>query len=242
MFRSYWTIAWRTVTRNRVYTLINVFGLALGICACFVIWVIVRYEFSFDRGHPDANRVYRINSYEQFMKDEPEHLTPAVQTDIPVAVRKEVPGVEVVAPFYPLQHDTAMVVAGGKPAFYPAQSVVAGPEYLSMMGYRWLEGNPSTALVHPFSVVLTESRAQQYFGTGSLNGIIGREIVYQDSLRVHDRTADQGDRYPEGDGRECEGYTGAAGYRFCPAGADRADDRLGGGLVSDEPMVAGLCI
>jgi putative ABC transport system permease protein len=185
MFKSYWTIAWRTVTRNRVYTLINFFGLALGICACFVIWVIVRYEFSFDRGHPDANRIYRINSYEQFMKDEPEHLTPAVLADIPDAVRKEVPGVEVVASFYPLQHDTAMIGAGGKPVFYPAQSIVAGPEYLSVMGYQWLEGNAQTALAHPFSVVLTESRARQYFGTGSLNGIVGREIVYQDSLRVN---------------------------------------------------------
>lgn len=64
MFKSYWISAWRMLVRHRLYTLINVLGLALGICACLVIWVIVRYEFSFDRGHPESRRIYRINSYE----------------------------------------------------------------------------------------------------------------------------------------------------------------------------------
>src|SRR5580692_11894078 len=185
MFKSYWTSAWRTLVRNRRYTLINVVGLALGICACLVIWVIVRYEFSFDRGHPEGARIYRINSFEQFMKDEPEHVVTAVPADIPDAVSKGVPGVEIVAPFYPLQHDTATIMAAGKQTFYPTQSVVAGPEYLRIMGYRWLLGDAQTPLVYPSSVVLTESRARQYFGPGPLNGFIGRQIVYQDSLRVN---------------------------------------------------------
>jgi hypothetical protein len=72
MFKSYWTSAWRMLVRNRVYALIDVLGLALGICACLVIWVIVRYEFSFDRDHPDGKRIYKISSYQQIMKDEPE--------------------------------------------------------------------------------------------------------------------------------------------------------------------------
>lgn len=170
MFKSYWISAWRMLVRHRLYTLINVLGLALGICACLVIWVIVRYEFSFDRGHPESRRIYRINSYEQFLKDEPERLAPGVLADLPDAVQKHIPGVEMTAPYYVLSNDTA---------------IVATPEYLNIMGYKWLAGDPLTALSHPFSVVLTESRARQYFGKGSLNGIIGKEIVYQDSLRVN---------------------------------------------------------
>src|ERR1700722_9374153 len=128
MLKSYWTAAWRMLRRNRVYTLINVLGLALGICACLVIWVIVRYEFSFDHGHPESNRIYRVISYERIMKDEPEHLVPAVLADIPEAMKSEVPGVELMAPFYELQKDTAMVVTAGKQTLYPALSVVTGPE------------------------------------------------------------------------------------------------------------------
>jgi len=186
MFKSYWIMAWRTLVRNKIYTLINVLGLALGICACLVIWVIVRYEFSFDRNHPGGSRIYRINSYEQFIKNEPEHLVPVVSADLPEAVRKEVPGVETVAPYHILDHDTATVVGTGKRIVgYPATPIIAGPEYFRIMTYDWLAGNEQTALDHPFSVVLTESRARKYFGTGPLNNLIGREIVYQDSLHVH---------------------------------------------------------
>ena len=185
MFKSYWTSAWRVLTRNRVYTLINVLGLALGICACLVIWVIVRYEFSFDRGHPESARIYRINSYQRIMKDEPEHVVPVVPADIPEAVRQHIPGVELVAPFHDFDRDTALITNEGQQHRYPVRSVVAGPEYLSIMGYTWLAGNSRSALLQPFSVVLTESRARQYFGVGPLNNVIGREVVYQDSLRVN---------------------------------------------------------
>jgi len=181
MFKSYWTSAWRILTRNRVYTLINVLGLALGICACLVISTIVRYEFSFDRNHPDGQRVYRINSYEQLLKDEPGHMIPTVLADIPDAVQKDIPGVEMVAPYHVLDKDTAVI----DQSRYPAASIVATPEYLETMGYTWLAGNPNTALSRPFSVVLTESKAKQYFGTTALTTIIGKPMTYQDSLRVN---------------------------------------------------------
>lgn len=185
MLKTYWIGAWRMLVRNRVYTLINILGLALGICACLVIGVIVRYEFSFDRSHPDGKRIYRLISYEQFLKDEPPHLVPAALADMPNAIQKEIPGVDLVAPYHILRNDTAMVPAPGKQTSYPVQSIVAGPEYLGIMGYTWVAGDENTALSHPFSVVLTESRARQYFGPGPLNAFIGRQIVYRDSLHVN---------------------------------------------------------
>ena len=186
MFKSYWTIAWRTLARNRVYTLVNVAGLAFGICACLVIWVVVHYEFSFDRDRPDRDRIYRINSYEQFLKNEPEHISPVVVAGFPEVVRKEAPGIEILASYHELSKDSAVVAGGKTPrAAYPTKSIVAGAEYFRVLAYKWLAGSPRTALDQPFSVVLTESRARLYFGDGPLNGFIGREIVYQDSLPVH---------------------------------------------------------
>ncbi|HXB95220.1 MAG TPA: ABC transporter permease [Puia sp.] len=186
MFKSYWTIAWRTLVRNKVYTFVNVAGLALGICACLVIWVIVHYEFSFDRNHPDGKRIYRINSYEQILKNEREFLSTVVLADLPEAVRKQVPGVEVVAPYHALMNDTATIAGARNRQFdYPVQSITAGPEYFRIMAYDWLAGSQQTALSYPFSVVLTESRARLYFGNIPSEAVIGREVVYQDSLRVH---------------------------------------------------------
>lgn len=186
MFKSYWTIAWRTLVRNKVYTFVNVLGLALGVCACLVIWVIARYEFSFDRGHPDGNRIYRINSYEQFLKNEPKHRTPSVLTALPEAIRKNLAGIETVAPYHFLDEAVATIVGAGKTKTnYAAVPIVTGPEYFRIMTYDWLVGDAATALEAPFSVVLTEKVARQYFGTGSLEGMIGRQIVYNDSLPVN---------------------------------------------------------
>ena len=62
MFKSYWTLAWRTLVRNKLYTLVNVLGLALGICACLVIYLITQYEFSFDNFHPDRDRFFCVDA------------------------------------------------------------------------------------------------------------------------------------------------------------------------------------
>src|SRR5580692_8716794 len=53
-------VAWRNILRQRWYSMIHVLGLAIGICVCIVIFLIGRYELSFDKFHPDANRIYRI--------------------------------------------------------------------------------------------------------------------------------------------------------------------------------------
>lgn len=186
MFKSYWTIAWRTLVRNKVYTLVNVFGLALGICACLVIWVIVHYEFGFDRGHPGRNRIYRVNSYEQFLKNEPQHVSPSVLTDLPEAIRNNLAGVETVAPYFTLNDVVATVVGAEKrKTTFAAAPIVTGPDYFRIMTYDWLAGDAATALVNPFSVVVTEKLARMYFGTGPLDGMIGRQIVYNDSLPVN---------------------------------------------------------
>ncbi len=186
MLKSYWTSAWRMLVRHKVYTLVNVLGLALGICACLVIWVIVHYEFSFDRDHPDRALIYRVNSYEQYMKSEPELMVPAVLPQIASLIGKEVGGIGTVAPYELFANCTAMVASSkAQNREYPSSPVIAGPEYFRIMPYAWLAGDARNALVNPFGVVLTEKKARLYFGAGPLEAMIGREIVYGDSLRVH---------------------------------------------------------
>jgi len=60
MIKNYLNVAWRNIARNRLYTALNVFGLALGLCACIVIYVIVSYEFSFYGFHPGKSQIYRV--------------------------------------------------------------------------------------------------------------------------------------------------------------------------------------
>lgn len=60
MLKNYFRTAWRSLVRQKIYTIINVTGLAFGICSCLVIYLINSYDLSFDRFHPDGDRIYRI--------------------------------------------------------------------------------------------------------------------------------------------------------------------------------------
>jgi len=60
MFKNYLRTAWRNMAHNKAYSVINILGLALGICACIVIYLITSFEFSFDKFHPDGDRIYRM--------------------------------------------------------------------------------------------------------------------------------------------------------------------------------------
>ncbi|MFT3824712.1 MAG: ABC transporter permease [Chitinophagaceae bacterium] len=185
MFNHYLVIAWRMLSRNKVFSLINVFGLALGICACLVIWTITQYEFSFDRFHADKDRIYRINTSEQLTKSDPVRLVPAVLPPLAAAVKSEVPGVETVAPYHFLYDGVVSVPGSGSThVSYECKPVVAGPEYFSIMKYEWLAGNEHTALQEPFKVVLSEKQSYKYFGKLPASEIVGKELVYNDSIRV----------------------------------------------------------
>ena len=60
MLKYYFKIAWRNIARHKVFTIINVAGLALGVCACIVIFLVSNYELTFDNFHQDKERIYHI--------------------------------------------------------------------------------------------------------------------------------------------------------------------------------------
>jgi len=184
MIKNYLKIAWRNTIRNRIYTAINVLGLALGLCACIVIYAIVKYEFSFDTFHPDKDRIYRLMGDATESTGEKLHFG-KLPMPLSQAVRAELPGLDAVAAVSPYTVKVS-VPNGGKPAkhFDGPGTVIVEPQYFSIFKCNWLSGNLTSALKAPFTVVLTESRARQYFGNELPDKIIGKQVVYDDSLRV----------------------------------------------------------
>jgi hypothetical protein len=110
----------------------------------------------------------------------------------PAAIREELAGFESVGMFS--TYDASVTVpensAPGKKFDAARQReertdiVIAEPQYFNIFRYRWLAGNPAAALTEPFKVVLTESKAYKYFGKLPMNDIIGRTLIYKDSLRL----------------------------------------------------------
>jgi putative ABC transport system permease protein len=182
--------ALRRLSRHKLTTTINLLGLTFGILACVVIYLYVAFEFSYDKFHPDGDRIYRVIS------NIPDP-TGAINSNAWMSgqrgsiLRRETTGFSAVTSLF--TDDTRVLIpTAGQPArVIPAISgdetyhiTFADTDYLKIFHYQWLAGNPTTALQKPFSVVLTESEAKRYFETGTPAEWMGRSVVYEDSLTV----------------------------------------------------------
>jgi putative ABC transport system permease protein len=202
MFRNYFKTAWRNLVRNKVNTTINVLGLTLGITVCLIIFLLVRFELSYDRFHPDKDRIYRVVANSG--GPDGERQFGFITTALPDDARKEISGFESVAGFDNLYSAVIVPREGGENRVFDAAKageeaspiIITEPQFFDVFHYRWLAGNAATALVEPFRVVLSEKEATKYFGPrspdhpgspdgpGSPDQWLGRRLIYRDSLTV----------------------------------------------------------
>ena len=188
MIKSYFKAAWRNITRDKTFSFINVLGLSIGISAALVIFLIVHYEFSFDKFEKNRDRIYRVVIDAKFNGTEG-HST-GVQAPLANAIQNEVTGVELTVPLMQFQGDaTAKVSIKSKlanPVVFKKQAGIlfTNPQYFKLLNYEWIAGSQKTAMEDPFYVVLTMSKAQQYFPNTSPQNIIGRQITYNDDITV----------------------------------------------------------
>jgi putative ABC transport system permease protein len=184
MFRNYFTTAVRNFWRSKTFSIINVLGLSIGISAALVIFLIVYYEFSFDRFEKDQDRIYRVVIDARF--NGTDGHTAAVPAPLSSAVQNEVTGIDETVPVLQFQGDaTAKVTVtgnSGNQVVYKKQSniVFTNQQYFQLLPYRWIVGSQQSSLREPFTVVLTESKAQQYFPDVATADIIGRPVTYND--------------------------------------------------------------
>jgi hypothetical protein len=191
MLKNYIRIARRNILRHKAFTIINILGLTLGVCSCIVIFLISHYELSFDRFHPDKERIYHIGNT-QLVGTPNERKDSRVLPPVANALKQEIPGIEAAASFF--NYYPSIAVRGDDNRLHSFENTIAGsdqssviitgPEYFAIFKYDWLAGSPSGSLQKPFSVVLSANRARQYFGALPIDQIIGKEVIYNDSLRV----------------------------------------------------------
>jgi ABC-type antimicrobial peptide transport system permease subunit len=188
MFKNYLKIAWRKIIRDKTYSVINIAGLSLGLCACIVLYVIISYELSFDTFHPGKERIYRVMGDVTESTGNKLHFA-RIPPSVSLAGRSSVPGLEAIASIIPYNAKISIPQRAKHfesrtgETHYPT-TVIAEPQYFDIFKYKWLAGNDGTALASPLTVVLTESRAREYFGAGPLDEMVGKQVIYQDSLRV----------------------------------------------------------
>lgn len=181
MFKNYLKIAFRTLWKNKVFSSINIIGLAVGFSASFVIGAIIYYDLSFDKFHPDANRIYRVTT--AFSSPDGKSYNPGVAVPLGISLKKnEVIGLETIAPMftaYPLHVKNAVT---NKTYNRPKYVVYADAGYFQTFSYTWLAGNAYNILTEPNEVILSEDRAKKYFPGKPIADIIGSNIVYNDTI------------------------------------------------------------
>jgi len=186
MLKNYFTIAFRTLWKNKVFSGINVLGLAIGISASLVIYLLVNYHFNFDKFEKDNNRIYRVVSNFSFSGEV--YRNSGVTVPMIPAVRKEVTGIDAVVPFRTWNGDAKISVPFNKKepkVFKHQQSIIfADSNYFNLVSYTWIAGSPKTSLRNPYQTVLTESNAKLYFPNLSPVQVVGKEIFFDDTIRA----------------------------------------------------------
>lgn len=186
MFKNYFKTAIRNLARNKIFSLINVAGLSIGISSALVIYLIVSYDFSFDKFEKDRERIYRVVSDFTFSGEA--YHNPGVTYPMGNAIKKELTGIENLTHFYTWDESKVSVPGKDKkgPAIYKKQKniVFADDNYFDLVSYNWLAGSSKVALQHPNQTVITESNAKMYFPKLKPAEIIGKEIIFNDTTRA----------------------------------------------------------
>ena len=160
MFRNYLTVAWRKMTRQKIYTLINVSGLAIGMAGAMFILLWVRDERSYDRFHENADRIYRVSQtfhYGDYHLEQTQ--TPTI---LAVTMKDECPDVEVVTRVRGFRAER-LVKAGEKKINERGLGIADG-SFFRLFSFPLIAGNPATVLAEPYTAAISESAAKKYFG------------------------------------------------------------------------------
>lgn len=159
MLRSLFKISVRNIVKDKTYSMINVLGLTIGItCSMFLVMYILD-ELSYDRYHKNADNIYRVVS--DIKESDNAFIWAVAQVPLGDELRNNYPEVQNVVRFFQTQRT---LYKNGETQFYEEDFYLADSTVFDMFSYEFVDGDPSTALDQPFSMVLTESVARKYFG------------------------------------------------------------------------------
>ncbi|HEX4850455.1 MAG TPA: ABC transporter permease, partial [Puia sp.] len=176
MLKNYLLLAFKNFRKQKLFSLINVLGLTVGITCCLMIFLFIMNEFSYDRFHKngkDIYRIYRTANTNGELRNIPwvaPPYGPALANDYPDAVRSETR----------VQPDNDLI-RYGTVSFNEKNIYLVDSNFFTFFSFRLLKGNPLTVLNDPLSIVMTEKTAKKYFGN---EDPIGKVVDFNEKLRL----------------------------------------------------------
>ena len=188
MLKNHFTIALRSLIKSKVFSLINIIGLSIGITCALIIILFIRYEMNFDHNHKKADLIYKVVQETKFAEETQYWNTTAYP--LAEAIRNdfsELPYVTQVAGPMPRLFRVEDQM-GNVSRFEEKYVLFVDSYYSKVFDLNWIEGDPSTALSRPSSVVLTQSIVKKYFNQEiqAKESVLGKHMMLnnKDELTV----------------------------------------------------------
>ena len=158
MFRNYLKVAFRTLWKNRTHTLINIVGLSVAFGTCVLLFLTATFEFSYDRFHTGADRIFRLN-FLSTNRDGTPNKGGTMPYPISPALRAEFPEIEGVTRWFERSASVRR-----KEQTYNKDVRMADADFLHMFSFPMLKGNAKTAMNSLSDIVISEKMASEIFG------------------------------------------------------------------------------
>ena len=166
MFKNYLLTTWRHILKNKLFSVINIFGLAIGMMSCIMILLYVKAETSYDKWIPESEKVVRLHSA-FYAPGRPPFLTVRSAGRLMEAVKSYAPN-EIEAGVRLLQ-DPGLNIIQGDNAF-SEQAFYADPSFFDVFDLPFAHGDAQTAFANPLDLVISEEMAIKYFGRTNVVG------------------------------------------------------------------------
>jgi putative ABC transport system permease protein len=161
MLKSYLTIAWRNLAKNRLYSLVNIGGLTIGIACCILIGLYLANELSYDRFHQNAGRIVRATT--EFTTNGTVSQVGQTGSMCGPRLAAAFPQIEAFCRF---QNFQPYVVRYGDKTFVEPRFLFADSSFFRIFSFPLIEGDARTALTAPHTIVISRSMEKKYFGEG----------------------------------------------------------------------------
>lgn len=158
MFRNYFKIAWRNLAKNKLYSIINVAGLTIGITCCILIGLYLLNEFSYDRFHKNADRLvratteYTVNGAKSYDGHTGSMVAPRLALAFPQ-----------IKSYVRILHFEPYTVRFNDKVFVEKRFLFADSSFFSMFSFPLVEGDPQNVLDAPGKIVITQAMEKKIF-------------------------------------------------------------------------------
>src|SRR5688572_31740804 len=176
MLKNYLKISWRNLVQNKVYSFINITGLAIGLAVCMLIILFLGHEYSYDKFHENAERIFSVKSKIKLGNDWLYLNQLPYRT--PLELQQTEPSVE--AFLRVRQEQEAIIQNNQEPSLKFAESkfFFTDPNFFTFFSFKLQQGNEERVLQNPFSVVISQNTAKKYFGD---EDPVGKTIRYNNT-------------------------------------------------------------